>query len=75
MKQHYYLKGSVRGHCGHQHRTLSGLARCMRQDSNGCSRQGGYSDRRPVAVVDGEHIPLGALPEMDEYAQLLLEDH
>ncbi len=41
----YICIGSVRGSCGHKHRTLSGAAACLRRDRVGCKKQGGYSDR------------------------------
>jgi len=51
--------GSVRGGCGHRHRTITGAARCLERDRSGCRSQGGYSDRSIVRVpVD---VPLGSL--------------
>ena len=47
----YTCRGSVRGGCGHRHRTLEGAARCCAADQRGCARQGGYSDRRVRVVV------------------------
>jgi hypothetical protein len=44
----YTCIGSVRGSCGHKHRTLEGAAACLRRDVQGCVQQGGYSDRRVV---------------------------
>lgn len=41
----YTTKGSVRGSCGHTHRTISGALRCLERDRSGCKSQGGYSDR------------------------------
>jgi hypothetical protein len=35
--------GSVRGLVS-RHRTISGAARSLRRDQDGCERQGGYSD-------------------------------
>lgn len=49
----YYATGSVRGHCGHEHYTLTGLARCMVKDRRACKMQGGYSDLSGRAV-DGD---------------------
>jgi len=46
----YTTWGSVRGCCGHAHRTLSGAERCLNRDRLGCFRQGGYSDRQ-IRVV------------------------
>ena len=42
---HYRCVGSVRGWCGHKHRSLDAAVRCRRGDDNGCALQGGYSDR------------------------------
>jgi hypothetical protein len=42
--------GSVRGGCGHLHRTVEAAARCRQRDAHGCAVQGGYSDRAVMAV-------------------------
>ena len=47
----YTTQGSVRGCCGHQHRTIEAAQRCAARDHAGCVRQGGYSDR---SVVKGD---------------------
>lgn len=47
-KPYYTCTGSVRGNCGHKHRTIDGAVRCLERDASGCSRQGGYSDRELV---------------------------
>jgi len=52
MTTYYRTTGSVRGDCGHRHRTLSGAIRCLRRDQSGCAGQGGYSDRRIVEIDD-----------------------
>jgi len=46
MNSYYTCEGSVRGCCGHKHRTFSAAEKCQHSDSVGCRRQGGYSDRR-----------------------------
>ena len=46
---YYSSEGSVRGTCGHKHRTLNAALACIRRDELGCCAQGGYSDRVPVA--------------------------
>jgi hypothetical protein len=52
---YYTTDGSVRGDCGHKHRTVEAARRCLDKDQRGCSSQGGYSDRRVVAVdTDGQ---------------------
>jgi hypothetical protein len=45
-------EGSVRGVCGHTHRTIEGAVRCIQRDASGCQGQGGYSDRMMVGVDD-----------------------
>ncbi len=51
----YRTRGNVRGTCPHNHRTLSGAARCLTRDQQGCVSQGGYSDRRvEVLCEDGQ---------------------
>lgn len=37
--------GSVRGWCGHLHRSHEAAKRCLKRDIIGCQSQGGYSDR------------------------------
>lgn len=46
----FSTRGSVRGGCGHRHRTPEAAGRCAREDQQGCKRQGGYSDRVLVIV-------------------------
>ena len=53
-KDYYVMDGSVRGQCNHKHRTIKGLARCLKQDRKACRSQGGYSDRYPFKMVDGK---------------------
>ena len=48
--------GSVRGSCGHTHRTVSGAIRCLDRDQSGCAGQGGYSDR-VIKDSDGNVVP------------------
>lgn len=43
-------RGSVRGGCGHRHKTLRTALECIDRDSAGCRSQGGYSDRAVVAI-------------------------
>lgn len=54
----YTTIGPVRGQCGHNHRSIETAQRCLQADQDGCGRQGGYSDRRIVAIVDGERQEL-----------------
>ena len=55
MSTTYTTRGSVRGECGHQHRSLRTAEKCRRRDADGCRSQGGYSDRR---VCRGDGSPL-----------------
>lgn len=43
---YYETYGSVRGCCGHRHRSLHTALSCLARDQSGCASQGGYSDRR-----------------------------
>lgn len=45
----YTTIGSVRGSCGHKHRTREAAQRCLEQDKQDCAAQGGYSDRLILA--------------------------
>jgi len=53
----YEARGSVRGRCGHNHRTIGGAFSCAERDRKACAALGGgaYSDRE-VARVDGEGL-------------------
>ena len=59
----YTTWGSVRGGCGHLHRTLGAAEACRIADSRDCKRAGGYSDRLMYAVESrsdiGAHRPRG----------------
>jgi hypothetical protein len=48
----YSTHGSVRGSCGHEHRSVEAAARCLRKDMADCVSVGGYSDRSVVASDD-----------------------
>lgn len=48
----YTTRGSVRGTCGHNHRSMRTAVRCLLHDQSGCRSQGGYSDRM-VTHADG----------------------
>lgn len=45
MRISYISSGSVRGSCGHNHRTVEGAFNCVKRDRKDCFRQRGYSDR------------------------------
>jgi len=73
MKGYTYICiGSVRGECGHRHRTLHGAVRCLLRDRRECRGVGGgcYSDRE-IRMDDG-----GDLDRDTFYAaQYLLDGH
>ena len=50
----YEARGSVRGSCGHIHRSIGAAVRCARKDQASCARLGGgaYSDRVVVRIGD-----------------------
>ena len=56
QKNYYYCDGSVRGACGHKHRTIVGAAKCCERDTKGCLKVGGYSDRWLRKVKEGEKV-------------------
>lgn len=51
----YTTRGSVRGGCGHKHRTIKAAARCANEDQAECQKQGGYSDRE-LRRTDGKEL-------------------
>lgn len=53
MTKVYITVGSVRGSCGHNHRSLKTAVFCMAKDQKSCYRRGGYSDRR-IEYVNGD---------------------
>jgi hypothetical protein len=54
-RKYYTTIGSVRGCCGHHHRTIAAAEMCLTRDQRGCKSQGGYSDRR-VVDQDGNGV-------------------
>lgn len=52
--------GSVRGSCGHKHKSEHAATACIAADQKACARQGGYSDRSVVerrpAFDAGEYV-------------------
>lgn len=55
MNRFYTTTGSVRGCCGHKHRSIVTAKRCIDNDQAGCATQGGYSDR-DVIRYDGSEL-------------------
>jgi hypothetical protein len=62
--------GSVRGSCGHAHRSLETACKCLRQDQRNCKSLGGYSDR-DVVRNDGQQLD----DSEQEYVYYYLTDH
>ena len=56
MKTIYTTIGSVRGCCGHKHKTYEAAQACMHADQAGCARHGGYSDRQVVSSDDDGYL-------------------
>lgn len=53
----YTTRGSVRGTCGHKHKTIEAAVKCQTRDAVRCGSLGGgaYSDRI-VVRTDGEPL-------------------
>jgi hypothetical protein len=51
MSTTYTTRGSLRGCCGHNHRTMTAAVRCLLSDQSGCRNHAGYSDR-VIRVTD-----------------------
>lgn len=66
----YVAHGSVRGNCGHKHRTIDAAEACCERDASQCLSLGGgaYSDRSVMAVEDGYRRPL-----TEEEAECLIQ--
>lgn len=57
MRTIYTTWGSVRGCCGHRHRTPEAAWACLQNDRSGCRNKRGYSDREIyVAQSDNPYI-------------------
>ena len=55
----YTTIGSVRGECGHRHKSIATAVRCIDKDDRGCKRSCGsdaYSDR-VVRYTGGAKLP------------------
>lgn len=71
MATTYTTRGSVRGSCGHKHRTMAAAVRCLMADQSGCRNNGGYSDRVVrVTDDDGERMLTN-----DEHHDCQLAEH
>lgn len=68
MSTTYTTEGSVRGSCGHKHKTLESAIKCLQVDRDGCGAQGAYSDRQVVRtggepMTEREHDEMGEIYE------------
>ncbi len=61
----YTTYGSVRGDCGHQHRTVEAAQRCADRDMRDCRKVGGYSDRRVYAESAVQRNAVGRVYRAD----------
>ena len=52
----YTTYGSVRGQCGHAHRSEAAAERCLASDQRACHSQRGYSDRMVCVVGDSGYL-------------------
>lgn len=70
----YDAYGSVRGSCGHTHRSEESAQRCVDQDAAACARLSGgaYSDRY-VRPIDGEARSLMRRRDQDEAREVARE--
>ncbi len=62
----YTTTGSVRGTCGHAHRTHRAADACRMRDVRACRKVRGYSDRvvvRSTPVCVGDRVEAGYTPE------------
>lgn len=61
----YEARGSVRGSCGHGHRTIKAAEECAMRDRLACAKLGGgaYSDRI-VCRVGGEPLNQQEIEEL-----------
>lgn len=53
MAMKYSTYGSVRGTCGHKHKSIAAARKCLEEDQKGCASQGGYSDREIYREENG----------------------
>lgn len=68
--RYFVCEGSVRGSCGHKHRSARGAFKCLHADQRGCEKAGGYSDRGAYYIDGAYRIPVNC----DEDGGLLEPD-
>ena len=68
MNKGYTTDGSVRGTCGHVHKTIASAMQCLQRDRNSCGRLGGgaYSDR-DIVRLDGGELTGDDIDALDSY--------
>lgn len=64
----YSAYGNVRGDCGHKHQSIDAAKMCFHDDSVGCARQGGYSDRFLLRVYENNKRVEPTEAELEEWA-------
>ena len=55
---YYITKGHIRGSCQHKHRTIDYAYHCLRHDIQAAEKEGTCSDRRILAVDNGQEREL-----------------
>jgi len=55
---YYITKGHIRGACEHKHRTIDYAYHCLRHDIQAAEKEGIRSDRRVLAVDNGQEREL-----------------
>ena len=64
--------GSVRGECGHRHRSPEGAEQCAIDDDRACRVSGGYSDRLVYDEASVERNALGYIYRVGESVSPIL---
>lgn len=69
MSSYYIARGSVRGSCGHKHRTIAAAQTCCEKDQRDCRSLGGgaYSDRSVTPVDSGRFRDLTGSEQEELY--------
>lgn len=69
MKPYYVAHGSIRGSCGHKHRSIATAQACCDRDQAACGSLGGgaYSDRSVAPVENGRFRELTIVEQEELY--------
>ena len=72
---YYITKGPIGGSCEHQHRNIYYAYHCLRHDFLSAKKEGLLSDRRVVAVQDGQERELyeHEINELDHWKRVILK--